>query len=206
MFLCLGYVRYGQWSYWQRMSADLSGSLLSLFSQLTEDELLALVSYTYDLRKKFPQADGKKNFAAQLSLSVLNQNEHSEMTVSRFFIGSIFTPSKRVFFFGGCSCSLFIFLLKLEFMMVKRLTIYKQHLLGKKMVARFAYITSRLLSENPNGVLVAGYRFVLNGVLVLNCLVTVLSNDDFFSPTTVFWCTSGWVFWRGATERPLGPF
>lgn len=57
------------------------GSLFQLFQSLTDDELLALVSYTYDLRKKYPKADGKLNFAAQVSVAVLNETEDPHMNV-----------------------------------------------------------------------------------------------------------------------------
>lgn len=57
------------------------GSLFQLFQSLTEDELLALVSYTYDLRKKYPKADGKLNFATQVSVAVLNETEDPHMNV-----------------------------------------------------------------------------------------------------------------------------
>lgn len=59
-----------------------SGAFASLFSGLTEDELLALVSAT----KKYPKVEGHQghmNFAQKLSSLVFNEDrENKEMNVS----------------------------------------------------------------------------------------------------------------------------
>lgn len=56
-------------------------SLRRKFASLTEDELFALVSYSYDLRKKYPQAAASLNFAACLSRFVVTCDEEAEMNV-----------------------------------------------------------------------------------------------------------------------------
>ena len=99
-----------------------------------EDELLALVSYTYDLRKKFPQADSKTNFAAQVSSSVLNQNEDSEINVSCSLI-RIRPFKNRAFVSGMLVSSLYFPILKLDFF-VDCITFVE-----KRLTPRFAYIT-----------------------------------------------------------------
>ena len=65
----------------QECIMPIKKSLRRKFSSLTEDELFALVSYSYDLRKKYPQAAASLNFAACLSRFVVTCDEEAEMNV-----------------------------------------------------------------------------------------------------------------------------